>query len=263
MRYLKEPGRRIVVLAGAGISVSAGIPDFRSENGLYNVIDCESLGLSQPEELFDIHFFKHDPKPFFSYARALYPGKIRPTTTHRFFRLLEKKRKLRRLYTQNIDGLEHVAGMKKVVYCHGSFVNATCLDCRKRVRCEDIREDVMEGKVPRCERCEGVVKPDITFFGEKLKSKVRTSIRRDVDKADLIIVVGTSLKVAPMSRILSWFPSHVPRVLCNRERVNGDFDLELLGNCDDVFSNVARKLGWDAELTREDAAGRSTTTPSS
>ena len=246
---------RVLVLAGAGISVSANIPDFRSEKGIYNTLDTESMGLSQPEELFDIHFFQHNPVPFFTFAKSLLFGKEKdkpiPTPTHRFVRRLEKERKLRRMYTQNIDGLESRAGIKHVVYCHGSLTYATCLSCKRKVHCDELRDDISKGRIPYCVQCKrGLMKPNIKFFGEKLDSHVGTFLEKDKGHVDLIFVFGTSLKVAPISHVLDWLGEGIPRVLINRERVDVSFDLELLGDCDVVVQCICDHLdGKKSDMT--------------
>lgn len=245
-----EKAKRIVVVAGAGISVSCGIPDFRSENGVYQLVGELNLGLGSPEDLFDINFFKDDPRPFYKFARALYPGNYDPSPTHRFLKMLEDRGKLLRVYSQNIDGLEELAGITRVVNCHGSFMRASCLKCKKKVNADDIKPQVMRQEVPRCE-CGGVMRPDITFFGEPLAKAVSRAIDSDAKTADLVIVMGTSLKVAPVSRIISHMPRTAPQVLINRELVSppkqlsDGFDLHLLGDCDKIVSHICHQLGWE------------------
>eukprot|EP00903_Cladosiphon_okamuranus_P010135 g9597.t1 len=243
--------KRVVVVTGAGISVSCGIPDFRSKDGVYDLVPRLDLGLGCAEDLFDLEFFVHDPEPFFKFAKVLYPGNYTPSLTHRFIKALENRGKLLRNFTQNIDGLEAQVGLKKYVACHGSFITASCLKCKKKRTAEDIREEVMQQKVPRCPSCQGVVKPDITFFGEKLPPKVKRAVEADHNKADLFLVLGTSLKVQPVSRILQFIPPHVPQVLVNRElvhpprKISAGFDLHLLGDCDDVVQHLCQHLGWE------------------
>ena len=224
-----------------------GIPDFRSENGIYKMLDTEAMGLSQPEELFDIHFFEHNPVPFFTFAKSLLFGneKEKPvrTPTTIAFRRLETSKQLQRMYTQNIDGLENRAGIKRVVYCHGSLTYATCLSCKRKVHCDELRDEIMKGRVPYCVKCKrGVMKPNIKFFGEKLDSRVGTFLKKDKGNVDLILVFGTSLKVAPISHVLDWLGEDVPRVLINRERLDVSFDLELLGDCDVVVQLICDLL---------------------
>ena len=115
--------KNIIVLCGAGISVSCGIPDFRSANGLYNTLNYEELGLTCAEDLFDFETFTDDPRPFFRFAHSLYPGSIEPGQSHKFLAWLDGQGMLLRIYTQNIDALELAAGVRKdkLVYAHGSF----------------------------------------------------------------------------------------------------------------------------------------------
>lgn len=244
--------RNIVVVTGAGISVSCGIPDFRSENGVYEMASQLDLGLSCAEDLFDLEFFTDDPAPFFKFAKALYPGSYVPSLTHRFLKALENRKKLLRNFTQNIDGLEAQVGLKKYVACHGSFLTASCLSCKAKRKAEDIRAEVMRQEVPQCPVCRrGVMKPDITFFGEKLPNAVKRAVEADHKKADLFLVLGTSLQVAPVSRILQFIPPTIPQVLVNRELVrppktiSNGFDLHLLGDCDIIIQYLCERLGWE------------------
>uniref|UniRef100_A0A4X1VZI5 Deacetylase sirtuin-type domain-containing protein n=1 Tax=Sus scrofa TaxID=9823 RepID=A0A4X1VZI5_PIG len=136
--------------------------------GYYSTL--QSYDLPYPEAIFELSFFFHNPKPFFTFAKELYPGNYRPNTAHYFLRLLHDKGLLLRLYTQNIDGLERASGIpaSKLVEAHGSFASATCTVCRRPFPGEDFWADVMVDSVPRCRVCAGVVKPDIVFFGEPL-----------------------------------------------------------------------------------------------
>lgn len=117
---LKEKSK-ILVLTGAGISVSCGIPDFRSRNGIYARFEQDFPDLRNPQDMFDLKFFKSNPNPFYTFAKELFPGQFKPSYTHRFIRLLEKKSKLLRNYTQNIDTLEEIAGISKIIHCHGKI----------------------------------------------------------------------------------------------------------------------------------------------
>lgn len=143
----------IIVVSGAGISVSCGIPDFRSQNGIYNTLRCEELNLPSPELLFDSEFFSIDPAPFYKFIRNAFPDNPQPSATHHFIRLLEKKKKLLRNYTQNIDGLESAVNINRVVECHGSFSSFRCLTCRSVRDKESCWQDVVNGQVPHCSAC--------------------------------------------------------------------------------------------------------------
>jgi len=133
VQYIKDGrAKKIITMAGAGISTSAGIPDFRTPGtGLYD--NLQKYNLPEPTAVFDIRFFRHNPQPFFLLARELYPGKFSPTPCHFFIRLLQEKGLLLRHYTQNIDTLEREAGIsdEKLVEAHGAFNTGHCIDCRK------------------------------------------------------------------------------------------------------------------------------------
>lgn len=310
--------KNIIVLLGAGISVSCGIPDFRSSSGLYATLDMDKLNLSCPEDLFDREFFLQDPSPFFQFARNLYfplggDKRVEPSDSHKLLAMLERSKMLLRVYSQNIDGLESVAGVsnKKIVYAHGNLLNAACVRCKRKVPSEEILPDIRQGTVPRCkaeikktkrqnintstelntssrptrsaskgpsqrtrkrqrlscdDECGGVLKPTVTFFGESLSDSVNRSLEADREKVDALIVIGTSLSVAPISKVIDFFPQNIPRILINRTvvhppnqtstssdedggekdepqfRDNYVFDAYLLGFCDDITRALAKQM---------------------
>jgi NAD-dependent histone deacetylase SIR2 len=134
-RYIKTCNpQNIVLCVGAGISTNSGIPDFRTPGtGLYS--NLEALKLPYPEAVFSLQYFRQDPEPFYTLAQSLYPGNFKPTLTHTFIRLLQDKGMLLRCFTQNIDTLERIAGVKpeNIVEAHGSFAESRCIDCRAEV----------------------------------------------------------------------------------------------------------------------------------
>jgi NAD-dependent SIR2 family protein deacetylase len=132
--------KRIMVLTGAGVSVSCGIPDFRSETGIYARLD--EFELDDPQQMFDIHYFRENPQIFYSFAREIYPSNFHPSPSHMFVKLLEDKDVLLRNYTQNIDTLEHKAKITRVINCHGSFATATCVTCGYKCAGSDIEADI-------------------------------------------------------------------------------------------------------------------------
>ncbi|GAA6107786.1 NAD-dependent protein deacetylase sirtuin-1 isoform X1 [Tachysurus ichikawai] len=242
--------KKILVLTGAGVSVSCGIPDFRSRDGIYSRLAVDFPDLPDPQAMFDIEYFKRDPRPFFKFAKEIYPGQFRPSLCHRFIALLDKREKILRNYTQNIDTLEQVAGVQRVMQCHGSFATASCLVCKHKVDCEAIREDIFRQVVPHCPRCPNIpfaiMKPDIVFFGENLPEAFHRAMKKDKDEVDLLIVIGSSLKVRPVALIPSSVPPEVPQVLINREPLlHMNFDVELLGDCDVIVNELCHRLGGD------------------
>ncbi|XP_056134236.1 NAD-dependent protein deacetylase sirtuin-3, mitochondrial isoform X2 [Lampris incognitus] len=254
--------RRVVVMAGAGISTPSGIPDFRSPgSGLYD--NLQQYDLPYAEAIFEIDFFHHNPKPFFALAKELYPGNYQPNLAHYFVRLLHDKGQLLRMYTQNIDGLERLAGIppEMLVEAHGTFATATCTVCRRNYEGEDLRPDVIRGTVPKCPTCKGVVKPDIVFFGEQLPQNF-LKYMRDFPLADLLIIMGTSLEVEPFASLAGAVRGSVPRLLINRDLV-GPFglgatrpnDVVQLGDVVSGVQALADALGWTRELGTLMAAG--------
>ena len=186
--------KTITVLTGAGISTSAGIPDFRGPNGLYITKRYDS------EKIFDIHCFTRDPKPFFEFARDFIKleEEIQPTKAHFFLSELQKTQKLKGIITQNIDSLHQRAGSESVLEVHGSFWTSYCRDCGQKFNLEEMKGKIYHEEIPRCV-CGGVIKPDIVFFGENVK---------DLEKAfgwaaaaDLFFVIGTSCVVYPAAMV--------------------------------------------------------------
>lgn len=243
----------IVILSGAGLSTSAGIPDFRSpETGLY--ANLARLQLPYAEAVFDMGYFARDPAPFYALARELYPGRWRPTIAHAFVRLLHEKGMLLKHFTQNIDCLDREAGVPagKIVEAHGSFARQSCINCKAPYPAEAMKEHVAKGEVPRCGGCDGgLVKPEIVFFGEALPAEFFDNMDL-LGRADLCIVMGTSLTVQPFAALPGMVPKGVPRVLINLERVGGlggqPDDVLLLGDCDEGVCQIAHACGWLDEL---------------
>ncbi|XP_045926488.1 NAD-dependent protein deacetylase sirtuin-1 isoform X2 [Micropterus dolomieu] len=251
VRLLHE-SKRILVLTGAGVSVSCGIPDFRSRDGIYARLAVDFPDLPDPQAMFDIEYFRRDPRPFFKFAKEIYPGQFQPSPCHKFISMLDKKGKLLRNYTQNIDTLEQVAGVQRIIQCHGSFATASCLVCKNKVDCEAVREDIFNQVVPHCPRCPdiplAIMKPDIVFFGENLPEMFHRAMKQDKDEVDLLIVIGSSLKVRPVALIPNSIPHEVPQVLINREQLpHLNFDVELLGDCDVIVNELCHRLGGDFE----------------
>lgn len=293
---LIHKSQNILILTGAGISVSCGIPDFRSENGLYATLkEKNEYDLDDPQQMFDIHYFREKPNVFYAFAKDIYPSRFIPSPCHRFIKLIEDEGKLLRNYTQNIDTLETAAGVKCVLQCHGSFAAASCIQCRRKVIGTEIEEDILAGRVPLCKVCNlaggdtekdskiskekskaskknrkshgwdddeseeeepdlpdyppGIMKPDITFFGEKLTDDFDRALEEDRERVDLVLIIGTSLKVSPVAEAPGYLPHSVPQILINKTPINHiNPDVMLLGNADTIVQHLCLKLGWDLPL---------------
>lgn len=261
-----KKSKNIIVLTGAGVSVSCGIPDFRSRDGIYERLRIEYPDMRDPQSMFDIGYFARDPRPFYQFAKEIYPGQFQPSLSHKFIKILERKGKLLRNYTQNIDTLERVAGIENVIECHGSFATASCTRCKYKVDAEDIQDDILHQRIPMCKLCDtpkvdddddhlnprpeqpfnytqlvsaGVMKPDIVFFGESLPDKFHSTIELDKSNCDLLIVIGSSLKVRPVALIPSSINNSIPQILINREQLDHFvFDVELLGDSDVIINHL-------------------------
>ncbi|OAR01360.1 hypothetical protein LLEC1_06318 [Akanthomyces lecanii] len=255
--YIKNDGvKRIVVMTGAGISTAAGIPDFRSpKTGLYS--NLARLNLPHAEAVFEISYFKENPEPFYVLAKELYPGKFHPTVSHVFLSLLAEKGLLHMLFTQNIDCLERAAGVpsEKIIEAHGSFATQRCVECKKEFPDDEMKTHVHNGQVPRCidMSCNGLVKPDIVFFGEALP-RAFSEQSHTAAMADLALIIGTSLQVYPFAGLPQMVRDSIPRVLFNMERVGQigtrPDDVLSLGSCDDGIRQLAAELGWADELEK-------------
>jgi NAD-dependent deacetylase len=182
--------KRVTALSGAGLSTSAGIPDFRGPNGLYVTRRYD------PETVFDIQAFRRDPKPFYDFTRD-FLGTVHsldPTPTHRFLADLENRGKVTAVVTQNIDALHQKAGSQNVVSLHGDYWTSHCLSCNAEFNLEYMEQAVNQEDVPHCP-CSGLIKPDVVFFGEPVYALERASAL--VADSDLHLVLGSSLSVYP------------------------------------------------------------------
>jgi NAD-dependent histone deacetylase SIR2 len=205
--------------------------------------------------VFELSFFRNNPYPFYTLAHELYPGNFRPTISHSFIRLLHQKGLLLKLFTQNIDCLEREAGLPghMIVEAHGSFATQSCIEC-KAAYPEDLMKEAIKNKsVPHCLNsiCNGLVKPDVVFFGEQLPHEFFAN-RELPAVADLCIIMGTSLSVHPFAALPQFCADGVPRVLINQEQVGGigsrTDDVLILGDCDAGVRKLAEALGWLEEL---------------
>ncbi|HPP86797.1 MAG TPA: Sir2 family NAD-dependent protein deacetylase [bacterium] len=236
--------KNIIIVAGAGISTAAGIPDFRTPGtGLYH--NLQKYNLPYPEAIFEINYFCQNPKPFFELTKELLPLNFNPTNTHKFFAHLEKINKLLRVYTQNIDGLERLAGVTKLIECHGSFFTATCLKCRKKYQLDEIKVSLLEGNIPYCNcSSNAVIKPDVVFFGEQLPEIFYNSITQDFNKCDLLIIIGTSLQVYPVAGLVNFVKSNTDIIVINKEypALTVNPNIVLLDDCEKVSEQLLKKL---------------------
>lgn len=199
-----ETSKNIVFFGGAGVSTESGIPDFRSKDGLYNQKDIKFEQYS-PEYLLSKSCLYNNPKVFYEfYRQKLDCREIQPNITHRKLAELEANGKLAAVITQNIDGLHQKAGSKKVLEIHGTTQRNYCSKCGKEYSADYIFN--CSESIPQCTEpgCIGIIRPDVTLY-EELLPEAWTNAIDELQKADLLIVGGTSLTVQPAASLLSYY----------------------------------------------------------
>lgn len=277
----KARPRSVVVLTGAGVSVSSGIPDFRSPGGMYDTLKPELLTASEtqrrmmkrdPTAVVSKEIFQVNPLPYLELRRPfilnINKGKWLPTLTHHFLGLLDEHQLLTRCFTQNIDGLDYgVSNLsaERILPVHGSLGEIKCESCgaaypleqfqdevRKNVR--NIYDDGTDDEAPStsrgiaCLNCgKDQVKPSTVLYGSALPSAFFEHLHTDCPACDVCLVLGTSLTVGPANSVPEFCESST-RVLVNME-VAGSFgsratDELLLGASDDICVELAKRLGW-------------------
>ncbi|MCL2480251.1 MAG: NAD-dependent protein deacylase [Spirochaetaceae bacterium] len=194
VNLLKE-SKYVIALTGAGISTLSGIKDFRGKDGLYKQRDADKI--------FDIDWFYRDPSLYYTAAKDfLYNMKdVSPSIVHLELARLEAKGIIKAVITQNIDVLHQKAGSKKVLELHGSLGKHRCTKCSATISFEEVAAIVNKDQVPNCSRCNGVFKPNVVFFGESLPVDVLSEAVKEASKADLLIVLGSTLVVNPAAMI--------------------------------------------------------------
>jgi NAD-dependent deacetylase len=200
----------IVFLGGAGVSTESGIPDFRSGHGIYN----QDSGLSfRPVDIISHTFFVEHTEEFYDfYKRKLCYPDAKPNMAHKALYRLEKQGKLKAVITQNIDNLHQMAGSKITIELHGSVHRNYCMSCNEHYSLQYILES--EG-VPKCAKCGGIVRPDVVLYEEHLDHRNIDSSIAAIEKADLLIIGGTSLTVYPAATFAQ-FLTHDRVVIINK-----------------------------------------------
>ena len=210
----------IVFFGGAGVSTESGIPDFRSQDGLYN------MKYKYPPEMIISHsFFMSNTEEFFRFYKdkMLFP-EAKPNAAHLALAKLEREGKLKAVITQNIDGLHQKAGSRNVLELHGSVLRNLCMKCKKSFSLDY----VMKAKgVPRCDECGGTIKPEVVLYEEALDETVMNRAVQYIHNADVLIIGGTSLTVWPAAGLINYYRGK-KLVLINRDSTDRDSEADLL-----------------------------------
>ncbi len=225
----------IVFFGGAGVSTESGIPDFRSVDGLYNQKYDEP-----PETIISHSYFVRWPEKFFRFYKykMIYPDAL-PNDGHRALARLEEQGKLRCVITQNIDGLHQKAGSKHVIELHGTTLKNYCMDCGKAFSVDYIL--AQEG-VPHCDKCSGIVKPDVVLYEESLHDGDMEEAVSYIRKADMFIVGGTSLTVYPAAGLVDYYRGK-KLVLINKSATPYDSYADLV-----IHDSLGKVLGQCVSL---------------
>ena len=188
---LIRTSKHCVAFTGAGISTLSGIRDFRGKNGLYNTVDASRM--------FDIDVFYQDPSVYYGMAKDFIYNlnDKEPSVVHRVLAALELQNLMHAVITQNIDLLHEKAGSKNVIELHGSPAVHYCPRCGYKTDFESVACKVKAGELPRCPECASVLKPEIVFFGENLPAEAFSQATQEAERADLMLVLGSSLVVYP------------------------------------------------------------------
>lgn len=233
LQEIIDTSNNIVFFGGAGVSTESGIPDFRSENGIFESL--RKYG-DTPENLVSHSYYLDHTEEFFNYYKDnLVFDEAMPNPAHTALAKLEKAGKLRAVITQNIDGLHQKAGSKNVMELHGSIHRNYCQICGKQYRLNHILES--DG-IPRCE-CGGVVKPDVVLYEEPLNNTIMNFSIDYISRAETLIIGGTSLVVYPAAGLIDYFNGK-NLVLINKSETPYDNLASLVINdaIGEVFSQI-------------------------
>ena len=237
---LMSKSKNTVVVTGAGISTEAGIPDFRGEKGIYRV-----LGEQRVMSIINIDAFRRNPEAFYEFYRKhfMFPP-VEPSKAHYMLAELERRGFIKGIVTQNIDNLHQKAGSKNVIPIHG---NADRFICTRRGCGQVYPTSYVESYpelVPLCEKCSGILKPDVVLFGEHIHHYF--DARDLILKAKLLIVIGSSLTVYPLAGFVKEFSTfYQDLVIINKGRTELDHAAIVkldVDNTGDVLEEISRKL---------------------
>ena len=236
LQKIIDESSSIVFFGGAGVSTESGIPDFRSQDGLY-----QQQWKYPPETIISRSFFDANTKEFYRFYREkLIIRGAEPNITHKKLAELEAAGKLTAVVTQNIDGLHQKAGSKKVYELHGSTLRNYCMNCHKFFDDKFIFDSANSpDTLPHCTECGGLVKPDVVLYEEGLDDKIINGAVDAIADCDTLIIGGTSLVVYPAAGLIRYFRGkHL--VLINKSETQADnmADLVIHDSLGKVFEQI-------------------------
>lgn len=216
LKKIIQESNNIVFFGGAGVSTESNIPDFRSNDGIY-----QKKQYPYPAEVMLSHdFFWHHTEEFYDfYFHEMIYEDAKPNAAHIVLAQLEQEGKCKAIITQNIDGLHQKAGSKEVLELHGSVQRNYCTHCHTFFDLNQMLKQ--KNTVPKCDRCGHIIKPDVVLYQESLDQEVLSKAIDYISKADVLIVGGTSLVVYPAAGLLQYFKGHT-LVLINKDQTPYD-----------------------------------------
>lgn len=232
LKKIIEKYDNIVFFGGAGVSTESGIPDFRSVDGLYH----QEYDYP-PETILSHSFYRSHTEEFYRfYRRKMLFLNAKPNAAHIKLAELEAQGKLRAVITQNIDGLHQAAGSKIVLELHGSVLRNYCENCGTF---HDVRCITDSEGIPKCQKCGGIIKPDIVLYEEGLNQETLNLAVSYISNADVIIIGGTSLAVYPAAGLIDYFKGE-KLVVINKSSTPRDNHADLLiqGAIGEVFQSL-------------------------
>jgi NAD-dependent deacetylase len=194
-KWVKE-SQNIVIFTGAGVSAESGIPTYRGQGGYWDKYD--------PEKYANINYFHKDPSyywSFFKEVRAPVLKKAKPNLAHESIATLEALGKIKSVITQNIDGLHKKAGSKNILELHGNTRMFSCLECNAEYRLDQVNKLLEKSLPPECDKCSGLIRPQVILFGESLDPIILSRAETDSTQCDLFIAAGSSLVVQPAASL--------------------------------------------------------------
>ena len=226
LKRIIDHSSSIVVFTGAGISTPSGIPDFRSADGIYSQKRKDKY---TPEEIISHTFFMNNPELFYEFykEKMCYPN-AKPNAAHKYFADLEKKGKNVTIVTQNIDNLHQEAGSNRVYELHGSVYRNYCQKCG---RLFGLKYVLSHKGVPLCDKCGGIIKPDVVLYEEPLDEQTINLAISAIMTCDTLIIVGTSLTVYPAAGFIRYFRGS-NLVVINKDATSYDNMCDLVFNED-------------------------------
>ena len=232
LQNMIDESSRILFFGGAGVSTESGIPDFRSVDGLYH-----QKYDYPPETILSHTFFVHHTEEFYRfYHDKMLCLDAKPNAAHKKLAELERAGKLSAIVTQNIDGLHQMAGSRKVLELHGSIHRNFCQKCGAQYDAQYIKEG---GLIPKCEKCGGVIKPDVVLYEECLNDHVMSEAIYEIGQADMMIIGGTSLVVYPAAGLIHYYRGK-KLVLINKSATSQDRNANLViqGKIGEILNEI-------------------------